>query len=397
MGSGAGGRLAGLALGGVRVQDPRERGARRLQQDGQRAGRAVDEPEQRGAQLLLAGQVCQRRGAPGIEQVALEEPAPEADPGLPLGIDLLDGLRDRLGDLDRVLGAAPSAGDVAREQLLAGLHPAALERETGQAVAHHAEAHAVRRQRRAQVLGLAHRQAGEGHDHHAFRASELVGELAHDDLVDEVRHGYPSTATRAPGLMVVLTDTLRRKLPLTDGGRRLVRCVRNAVRFCSRSSIENERLPKGACTLPPASVRNSTLPALNSRTAVPTSGVTVPDFGLGIFPWGPRTLPSLPTCFIMSGLAMTMSKSSQPSRMRLASSSDPTSSAPAFRAASALSPSAKTTTRTDLPRPFGRDTAPRTSWSVFFGSMPSRTTTSTVSSNLGAGRALSSPRASRGG
>src|SRR5262249_18040517 len=220
-------------------------------------------------------------------------------------------------------------------------------------------------ERAAEVLGLLDRQTVQGDDYQPLGASELVGELADDDLVDQVRHGgrsdQPSNAISAPGLMVVETDTLRRKLPFTLGGRRLVRWERNAVRFCSRSSTENERLPTGAWTLPPASVRNSTLPALNSLTALPTSGVTVPDFGLGILPCGPSTFPSLPTCFIMSGLAITMSKSSQPPWIFSASSAAPTSSAPAPFAAPALSPSANTTTLIFLPRPFGSDTAPRTS------------------------------------
>ena len=41
--------------------------------------------------------------------------------------------------------------------------------------------------------------------------------------------------------------------------------------------------------------------------------VTVPVFGLGIRPRGPSTLPSLPTDRIMSGVAITASKSVQPS------------------------------------------------------------------------------------
>jgi hypothetical protein len=98
----------------------------------------------------------------------------------------------------------------------------------------------------------------------------------------------------------------------------------------------------------------------------------------------------------MSGLAITTSKSSQPPSMRLARSSLPTASAPASCAERALSPSANTTTRTDFPRPFGSDTAPRTSWSVFFGSIPSLTTTSTVSSNFAAGSDLIRVKASFG-
>ncbi len=41
--------------------------------------------------------------------------------------------------------------------------------------------------------------------------------------------------------------------------------------------------------------------------------VTVPVFGLGISPRGPSTLPRRPADFIMSGVAMTASKSVQPS------------------------------------------------------------------------------------
>src|SRR5438093_233535 len=43
--------------------------------------------------------------------------------------------------------------------------------------------------------------------------------------------------------------------------------------------------------IPNLSVRNSTLPPLASRTARPTSLVTVPDFGFGIRPRGARILP----------------------------------------------------------------------------------------------------------
>src|ERR1039458_8019414 len=47
--------------------------------------------------------------------------------------------------------------------------------------------------------------------------------------------------------------------------------------------------------IPVLSTRNSTLPALISLMAFATSWVTVPVFGLGISPRGPRILPSLPT------------------------------------------------------------------------------------------------------
>ena len=51
---------------------------------------------------------------------------------------------------------------------------------------------------------------------------------------------------------------------------------------------------------------------MNSATAVPTSGVTVPDLGEGILPCGPSTRPRRPTTRIMAGWAMTMSNSVQP-------------------------------------------------------------------------------------
>src|SRR4029077_15779867 len=49
----------------------------------------------------------------------------------------------------------------------------------------------------------------------------------------------------------------------------------------------NDFFPTGTCTLPALSTRNSTLPALISRTARATSKVTVPSVGLGISPRGP--------------------------------------------------------------------------------------------------------------
>ncbi len=42
-------------------------------------------------------------------------------------------------------------------------------------------------------------------------------------------------------------------------------------------------------------------------------GVTVPALGFGISPRGPRTLPRRPTTPIMSGVAITTSKSIKPS------------------------------------------------------------------------------------
>src|SRR3954452_6444014 len=57
-------------------------------------------------------------------------------------------------------------------------------------------------------------------------------------------------------------------------------------------------------TIAVRSVRYSTLPALDSSTALPTSIVTVPTFGFGILPCGPRMRPRRPTTGIMSGVAL---------------------------------------------------------------------------------------------
>ena len=51
-------------------------------------------------------------------------------------------------------------------------------------------------------------------------------------------------------------------------------------------------------------------------------------------------------------------------------------SAPAARAASALSPLAKTKTRAVLPVPCGKLTVERIAWSAFFGSTPRTNATS---------------------
>ena len=102
------------------------------------------------------------------------------------------------------------------------------------------------------------------------------------------------------------------------------------------------------------SVRYSTLPALDSSTALATSIVTVPTFGLGILPCGPRMRPRRPTTGMRSGVAIATSKSVKPSSMRSARSSAPTTSAPASSASRALSPLAKTATVTLLAQAVGQ-------------------------------------------
>src|SRR5215472_1070278 len=149
--------------------------------------------------------------------------------------------------------------------------------------------------------------------------------------------------------------------------------------------------------MPALSVRNSTRPPLTSRTARPTSKVTVPDFGFGIRPLGPRMRPSGPTLLIMSGVAMATSKSVHPWRTLWTRSSPPTKSAPASWASLTLSPPTKVSTRTVLPVPLGRATVPRTIWSACRTSTPRRTWASTVASNLTVAVSLTTSQALTGG
>src|SRR5438477_9771011 len=172
-------------------------------------------------------------------------------------------------------------------------------------------------------------------------------------------------------------------LPLATVGLALITLLISTVAFSTSFSGENEILPTGTCTSAVLSVRNSTLPALTSCTALATSNVTVPVFGLGISPLGPKILPRRPTDFMTSGVAISASKSVQFSLLIFSTiSSPPTKSAPAASASFTFSPLAMTRTFLDFPRPCGSTTVPRTIWSACLGSTPSRIVTSTVSSNL---------------
>src|SRR5579862_3843163 len=170
--------------------------------------------------------------------------------------------------------------------------------------------------------------------------------------------------------------------------------VSAADAFSSSFSAPNDALPNGRWTMPALSTRYSILPALSSLTALPTSNVTVPSFGFGMRPRGPRIFPIRPTSPIRSGVATALSKSSHPSWIFLTRSSPPMKSAPASLASRSLSPFAKTATRTDRPVPCGSTTVPRTFWSACRGSTPSRTASSSVSSNLAVASLAASPTAS---
>src|SRR5262245_25266710 len=114
-----------------------------------------------------------------------------------------------------------------------------------------------------------------------------------------------------PGPMVEQMVALLTYLPLAAAGLALITAVMRLEAFSTSLSEAKLTLPTGAWMIPVLSTRNSTLPALISFTALATSTVTVPVLGFGIRPRGPRILPSLPTDRIMSGVAITASKSVQ--------------------------------------------------------------------------------------
>ena len=140
-------------------------------------------------------------------------------------------------------------------------------------------------------------------------------------------------------------------VPLDVGGLRRLMWLMKASTFSASLASSKLTLPTGAWMLPPSSLRNSTLPAAYSFTAVGMSSTTVPDLGEGILPCGPRIRPSLDTLRIMAGVATATSKSVQPSEIFLIRSSPPASMAPAALARATSSPSQKAMTFLLTPMP----------------------------------------------
>ena len=98
-----------------------------------------------------------------------------------------------------------------------------------------------------------------------------------------------AVSTRTPTPMVEETATLRRYTPLLLAGLALFSASIRARRLPVSLSDSKERRPIVAWMIPALSTRNCTWPALALRTAVATSGVTVPTLGLGMRPRGPST------------------------------------------------------------------------------------------------------------
>src|SRR6516162_4269530 len=185
--------------------------------------------------------------------------------------------------------------------------------------------------------------------------------------------------------------------PFEEAGLAFCRSAISACRFSFSALTSKFALPIVQCTMPALSTRYVTWPALAFFTAVATSGVTVPTFGFGMSPRGPRIWPSCPTTRMASGLAMTRSKSISPAFTLAARSSSPTISAPAALAASWFLPEVNTATRTVLPVPCGMTVEPRTCWSDLLASMPRFTAASTLSANLAVANSFTSLRASSTG
>src|SRR5215207_2608771 len=200
-----------------------------------------------------------------------------------------------------------------------------------------------------------------------------------------------------PGPIVLAIDSDRRYWPFTPLGLARLTASTSAARLSTSAAASKLLLPNATWMIAALSTLNSTRPPLTSRTARSRSNVMVPALGFGIKPRRPRILPSLPTMPIESGVASATSNSSQPASTFLARSSPPTSSAPARSASCALSPCAKTATRTTLPVPWGRTTVPRTIWSAWRGSTPRRRCASIDASKLTVVVSLTSWAASSGG
>ena len=148
-------------------------------------------------------------------------------------------------------------------------------------------------------------------------------------------------------------------MPFAPAGLAVIIALYKARKLLVIPSTPKETLPNPKCTMASLSNLNSTFPFLNSSTALAGSAVTVPLLGLGIRPLVPNIFPNWPILGIKSGVAMAMSKSSQPPLIFSTKSSCPTKSAPAFWADMAASPTAKTKIFPVLPKPAGIATTPR--------------------------------------
>src|SRR2546428_13201616 len=112
---------------------------------------------------------------------------------------------------------------------------------------------------------------------------------------------WPASSFRAPssilalGPCVLVRWAARMYVPLMPEGRARLTASMSVARLPRIWSWLNEDFPTTVWMTPVLSTRNSTRPPFASRTALATSKVTVPDFGLGMSPRGPSTRPRRPT------------------------------------------------------------------------------------------------------
>src|SRR6185295_2317173 len=214
--------------------------------------------------------------------------------------------RQRLGERDRI-GLGVGDRRRALEILLERLERAALERAPGDGVLDDLVLR-LRGAKLAPQLGdLGHVHALVVDQHGAVGSLEGRFQLLELGFLVGSCDGHQCftntsmmcvVSMRTPGPIVDDIVTLLRYLPLAADGFALTMLSTSAWTLAISESAANDTLPTGAWMMPVLSTRNSTLPALISRTAFAMSTVTVPVFGFGIRPRGPSTLPSLPTARI---------------------------------------------------------------------------------------------------
>jgi hypothetical protein len=130
------------------------------------------------------------------------------------------------------------------------------------------------------------------------------------------------------------------------------------MKYCKFSfnlTFPKDNLPRIECIFPCLSFLNSNFPAPISFTILDRSSHTLPAFGFGISPFGPRTLAIFPKCLIIDGVATHTSKSIGVFHFSMSpiSSSHPAIAAPAFFNSSAFL-SVKAHIFNTFQLPFGR-------------------------------------------
>src|SRR5262245_55403633 len=289
----------GNRLGSALLQDVGELALRRRKQADELGQWPLKRAEQLTAQRVPRGQIGQGLQPGRLQNLTVGVAGFDRERLIRLGERL-----ERLGHRDRVAvrhdhpgGAVEVAGQRAQ---IGGVHG-----DFGQPILHDLVLRRHRAQLLAQVGQLPHRQSPVLGQHDCLHAAQALLELVDRLDLRFRRHAHaPCFLNRfavrtgsilMPGPIVLDSVSVRRYVPLAAAG--LARTIASitASALAVMFSGLNERLPTGTWTFPALSTRNSTFPALASRTARPTSKVTVPSLGFGMRPRGPSTLPRRPT------------------------------------------------------------------------------------------------------